>query len=127
MWFSVRRGLAWMTLSQAALFLVQFGSSVVVARLLTPYEMGVFAIATGVVGLISAMRSFGPTSYLVRAQRIDETMLASVFTLNAISAIVVGALVVAFSTLGSTLLDEPSVRPVLLVLAAVPIIGIFEL
>lgn len=125
--FSVRRSLAWMMLSQAGGFLFQFGGSLVVARLLTPYDMGVFAVAIAVVGLISVLRSFGLASYLVRAQRVDEAMLASVFTLNAISAAMIAVLIVALSTLGGAFLHEPGVQRVLLVLAAVPLVGTFEL
>ena len=48
MMFSVRRSLAWMAVSQGGLFIIQFGTSLVIARLLTPYEMGVFAIAVAI-------------------------------------------------------------------------------
>ena len=44
--FSVRQSLAWMMLSQGGLFLLQFGGSVAMARLLTPYEMGIYAVAS---------------------------------------------------------------------------------
>lgn len=127
MLFSVRRNLAWMAVSQAGLFVLQFGGSVVVARLLTPYDMGVFAVATAVAGLISILRSVGLASYLVRAQVIDEAMLASVFTVNAVIAGFVAAAIVGVSVLGGVLLGEPGVRDVLLVLALVPLLGILEL
>ena len=125
--FSVRRSLAWMTLSQAGGFLLQFGSSLIVARLLTPYDMGVFAVALAVAGLISILRSFGLASYLVRGKRVDEAALTSVFTLNAISAAVIAAMIVVLSILGGSFLNESGVRRVLLVLAAVPLVGVFEL
>ncbi len=125
--FSVRRSLAWMTASQAGGFLLQFGSSLVVARWLTPYDMGVFAVASAVAGLLAVLRSFGLGSYLVRGQRLDEAALATVFTLNALSAAAGAAAIVALSTLGGALLHEPGVRRVLLVLAAVPLVGVFDL
>lgn len=114
-------------MSQAGLFVLQFGGSLVVARLLTPYDMGVFAVAMAVAGLVSILRSVGLASYLIRAPAIDEAMLASVFTVNAIIAAIVAAAIVAVSVLGELLLDEPGVRRVLLVLSLVPLLGIFEL
>ena len=40
---TVRQSLAWIIISQGGLVALQFGSSVALARLLTPYEMGIFA------------------------------------------------------------------------------------
>lgn len=50
---SVRRSLAWSYGGQVFTFLVTFASSVVVARLLGPREMGVFAIAMATYGFLS--------------------------------------------------------------------------
>lgn len=123
---AVRRNIAWMAASQAGLFVLQFGSSLVVARLLTPYDMGVFTVATAVVGLLSIVRSLGLTSYLVRAATLDDSILASVFTINAAIAVAVAAAIAAVGALGGVFLHEPGVQRVLLVLAVVPLLAIFE-
>lgn len=125
--FSVRRNLAWMALSQAGLFILQFGGSLVVARLLTPYDMGVFAVAMAVVGLISILRAVGLGSYLVRDSGEDAATAVAVFTINAAIALIVSTLICLISALGGFLLNETGVRNVLLVLALVPLIGVFEL
>src|ERR1700746_1335783 len=63
--FSVRQSLAWMMLSQGGLFLLQFGGSVAMARLLTPYEMGIYAVASAIVGILGAIRATGLNVFLI--------------------------------------------------------------
>ena len=53
---SLRRNMLWMAASQGSAFVVQFGTTVVIARLLSPYEMGVFAAALAVLGLRAVLR-----------------------------------------------------------------------
>ena len=115
-----------MGLSQGGLFVVQFGTSIVLARLLTPYEMGIFAVAVAVVGLLSIIRALGLPAYLVRSTELSESLLASVFTVNAIIAILLSVAIVALSALGGALLGDPGVRRSLLVMAVVPLLGIFD-
>ena len=45
---SVRRNMIWMAASQTSAFIAQFVTTIVLARLLTPYEMGIFAAALAV-------------------------------------------------------------------------------
>ncbi len=44
-----------MMLSQGGLAVIQFGGSVVMARLLTPYEMGIYAVAAAMIGVLSTI------------------------------------------------------------------------
>jgi O-antigen/teichoic acid export membrane protein len=75
--FSVRRGLAWMLLSQSGLFVLQFGGSVVMARLLTPHEMGIFAVAYAIVGILSTIRALGLSSFLIREPDLTPEIVAT--------------------------------------------------
>lgn len=127
MHFSVRRSLAWMAVSQGGLIVLQFVTTVLVARLLTPYDMGVFAVAIAIVSVISILRSLGLTNYLTRARTVDAQLVASVFTVNAVIATLIALIIAACGVSGAWLLDEAGVRHVLLLLAVLPLINIFEL
>lgn len=124
--FSTRRSLAWMGLCQGGLFLAQFGTSLALARLLTPYETGIFSLAAAFAGLLSTLRSCGLASYIVRAERVDAAMLASVFTINLILSAATAILIVALSVFGGLLLGEPEVQRALVVLAVLPLLGVLE-
>ncbi|MGI4794473.1 MAG: oligosaccharide flippase family protein [Janthinobacterium lividum] len=123
---SVRRSMTWMLGSQGGLFFLQFGGSVALARLLTPYEMGVYAIAAAVIGIIGIIQSFGVGLYVIREAEINLAILASAFTMNMVLSIILSAGIVGLSILGSAFLGAPGVRSVMLVLAIIPLIGIFE-
>ena len=123
---SFRRSVAWMAASQGCLFILQFGGTVVLARLLTPYEMGVYAVAAAVMGVLGILRAFGLTVFVVREPQIDADLLASAFTVNAVVAALVAFLVAGFSVAAGSFLHEPGIRRVTLVLSVIPLISIFE-
>ncbi len=116
-----------MALSQGALFVLQFVVSVIIARILGPYEMGVFAVAMSVLGMLSIIRSIGLGSYIVRAPELTKPLLSTVFTINALLAVLVAGAVLGLGLLGAVVLQEPGVRRLLLVLTVVPLLGIFDL
>lgn len=123
---SVRRGLAWMTLSQGGFFILQFSGSVILARLLTPYEMGVYAVAAAITGVLGAVQAFGLTGFVVREHDLTPQLLASTFTVNAALAVLMAAAIAGLSTAGGQFLHEPGVRQVMRVLALLPLLGAFE-
>lgn len=56
---SIKQSLAWMSIAQAITFIVQFSSSIVLARYLTPAEMGVFAVGLATIAMLALLRTFG--------------------------------------------------------------------
>jgi len=123
---SVRRSLAWMMISQGGFFIFQFGGAIVLARLLTPYDMGIYAAATAIIGILGILQAFGITLLLIREPELNSDMLTSAFTINALLAISVALAVVGLSAFGGAFLREPGVEHVMRVLALLPLIGILE-
>lgn len=83
---SVRNALAY-SLSQSVLaFVVTLGTSMVVARLLTPAETGVFALAAAVVAVGNLLREFGLADYLISHQAVTPQRLRAAFTVNLLLA-----------------------------------------
>ena len=115
-----------MMASQGGLFVLQFGGSVTLAHLLTPRDMGVYAIAAAVIGIIGLIQSFGVGLFVIREVKADHDVLTSAFTVNAVLSLLLTAIIVALSVSGAAFLHEPGVRNVMLVLAIIPPIGIFE-
>lgn len=122
---AVRRSLAWMAFGQGGYFLFQFLGSIAIARLLTPYDVGIFAIAMAVVGLVSVLQALGLNSYIVREKELTPEIVASAATVNAITSVVLALLIAAVGFAGGQLFGDPGVRDVLLVVAVVPLIGQF--
>lgn len=123
---SVRRSLAWLMISQCGFFVLQFGGAVVLARLLTPYDMGIYAAAAAIIGILGILQAFGLTLFIIREPEIDRDLLASAFTINALLAVLLALAIVGLSAFGGAFLHEPGVERVMLLLAPLPLIGIFE-
>ena len=78
-------------------FAVAFAGSVVVARLLSPAEMGIFAIAAALIGIIGVLTSFDISSYVVREGELSPERFDSAFTVNAALALALAAVIFAAS------------------------------
>ena len=123
---SARRSVAWMAAAQGSYFALQFGGSIILARLLSPHDMGVFAIALAMVALLALVQALGLGSLIVRETRLEPSLVATAFTINALLGVLLAAAISALGLFGAMFLHEDGVRQVLLVLALQPLIAIFE-
>jgi O-antigen/teichoic acid export membrane protein len=123
---SIRRSLAWTFSGQIATFLISFVGSVIIARLLSPRELGVYALAVATAGLITVVATLGLSAYLIREVELSEQRRATAFTVNAIINLALSLAILAFSFALPKYFDDDSVGPVLRLLAIPPLVGIFE-
>jgi O-antigen/teichoic acid export membrane protein len=123
---SVRKAVLWSFGGQFASFAATFATTVVLARILSPREVGVYAIGLAITGVLQAISAFGIGTYLVREQALEPGHLRTGFTLNAlISALLAGAILLS-SSLEAVTMGEPMVARILHVLAVLPLVSIFE-
>ncbi|SFW29849.1 lipopolysaccharide biosynthesis protein [Nitrosovibrio sp. Nv17] len=78
---TVRRSLLINGASQGASFLLGLTGSVVVARLLTPEEIGLFSVSLSLIAFGHVFRDFGIGQYLVQAAEISRDRLRSASTM----------------------------------------------
>lgn len=123
---ALKTSLAWMAFAQGCALALQFGSSVVLAHYLTPYQMGIYAVAASTVGVLSIIQAFGLQSLIVREVALTPEITATAFTINALLALALSAAIFAMSFVGGAFLHDAGVRKVLLVLAISPLFGIFD-
>lgn len=123
---SIRRSLGWVGVAQASFVVTQFVGSVILARLLTPREMGVYALASSVVGLVAMVQSLGLAEFIISQRELHRRTIAAAFTVNAVLALLVAVLVGAVALFGGFLLNDASVSHVLLVISVLPLIGALE-
>jgi O-antigen/teichoic acid export membrane protein len=74
---TTKKSLFWSFLSEYSVFCVSFIVSLVMARLLTPAEFGIYAIAVTLTELLVLFRQFGIGRYIVQAKELDEARLRS--------------------------------------------------
>ncbi|MBY0366777.1 MAG: lipopolysaccharide biosynthesis protein [Roseateles sp.] len=85
---SVRRALALSLVERYLTLAIALGSNMVLARLLTPDQIGVYSVSLAVIGLAQALRDFGVGSYLIQEKVVDDEQIGSAFSIS----LLIGAL-----------------------------------
>ena len=120
---SMRRDLFWTGVAQFFYLLFQFASSVVVARILSPYDVGIFTIALATVGLLAVFQEFGLYGFIVKEKELNAPLLRTVFTVNVGLSVLLSVLVLAVGFFGSMVWHEGGIRRVLIVVAICPVLN----
>ena len=123
---SVKKGIAWLGLGQLFTTSLQFVSSIILARYLTPFEMGLVAVAFAVVSVLSIFQQLGLTLLIIREPNLTEELKRSAFTVNAFVTTALSLTIVLVSYAGAAFVNDERVRHVALVLAICPLFGIFD-
>ncbi len=79
---TVRRSLAYSALDSYVALVLQIVSTVVVARILTPEQVGIFAVAAVFAALASTFRDFGVGEYLIQEKNLTPEVLRAALTVN---------------------------------------------
>jgi PST family polysaccharide transporter len=88
------RGTAITTLGQAARFVIQTGSTVVLARLLSPKDYGLVAMVTAVTGFIMIFKDLGLSTATVQKAQTNHQQISTLFWIN-VAVSTIGMLVTA--------------------------------
>ncbi len=94
-------------------------STLVLARILTPGDYGVVAMAMLVVGLAEVLIDFGAGTTLLREPNVDRAFIDSAWTLGVIQGLIVAALLGLAAPLAGEYFKEPRVVPVIWAIAPV--------
>ncbi|MDR6144284.1 O-antigen/teichoic acid export membrane protein [Sphingomonas sp. SORGH_AS870] len=123
---SVRRSLFWSYGSQLITLAITFSTSVIVARLISPREMGIYALALAISGVLSVFLAFGTQAFLVREKTIDLQTLRSAFTVNlALSGLLALCLLCA-GLFSMFVRHDNEISAVLLIMVAGPLFSALE-
>lgn len=98
--------------------LLQLASTVIISRLLTPAEIGTFAIAAVFAALASTFRDFGVAEYLIQERALTAQKIRAAFALNIVVSWSMALTLVALSPFAARFYGEPGVGHVMLVQAA---------
>lgn len=98
-------------------FSVQLLASMVVGRLLTPAEIGVFALAAAMIAVAQLLRDFGVGEYVTQEREMTTAKQQAVFGTSILVAWFIAALLVAAAPWLSRVYGQGELRAVLYVLA----------
>jgi PST family polysaccharide transporter len=99
--------------------LLDFASIVVLARLLSPDDFGVVAIATSFVAIIEGLAAFDVNKALIRTRDEDRALYDSAWTLSALRGLLAAVCMAAIAPF----VTDARISAVLLALALSPLLG----
>jgi polysaccharide transporter, PST family len=109
------RGIGWTAMGQGVTVLVSFGSMLVLSRLLTPDDFGVFAAAAPIIGFAQQLQALGTALAIVQAREVTKAQLNALFWISFSLALALAAIVALSGPWVARLMDEPRLEPVLAV------------
>ena len=114
---SVRKSLALSAVDNYLGLVLQVASTVVLARILTPQQIGVYAVAAVFASLASTFRDFGVSEYLIQERDLDRDTLRAALTVNITISWCMGLLLLVAAPFLAEFYRERGVREVMNVLA----------
>ncbi|MEV4780846.1 lipopolysaccharide biosynthesis protein [Burkholderia sp. LMU1-1-1.1] len=96
---------------------IGMAGGMVIARLLTPGQIGIFSIGAVVVGITQMVRDFGIGQYLIQEKDLNTERLRAAYTLTMLISWSMAALLALAGDPVAAFYDEPGVGEVLRVLA----------
>jgi O-antigen/teichoic acid export membrane protein len=103
----VRKAVVYSSATRYTTKLLGLLSTMVIARLLTPSEVGTFAIASAIVMVMSEFRLLGAGTYLIREKELDNDKIRSATGLTVLISWGMGGLIWAIAPLASTSYELP--------------------
>ena len=96
---SVRRALAISFIERYALIAISLASNILIARLLSPEEIGLYSVSLAVIGIAQVLRDFGVGGYLIQEKNLTEAHIRTAFGV----ALIMGLLLFVITLIGASL------------------------
>jgi len=114
----IARGIAWMAGARVSVQVLGLISTMILARLLTPADFGLIAMAMSVVALLETLSYFGFEMPLIHKQDATREDFDSAWTLNIILAGVVCTMIALVAPYAAGFYSEPRIEVILYCVAA---------
>ena len=113
----LRKSLFLSFLDKYSSLVINIAVGLLLARLLTPYDIGVYSIASSLYGFASSLRDFGISPYLIQEKELTVSRQRSAMGVIAVISWTVGALLIVASGFIADFYKNPDVGKVILVLS----------
>lgn len=118
-------GVFWTFLQQFGSQIINFGISIILARLLLPKDFGTIALMDVVIGVGTIIIASGLGSSLIRTKDADDRDYSTVFYFNFVASIIMYAIAFFIAPLFSSFYEIPMLTPLIRVYSLSFIIGAF--
>lgn len=107
----------WSTVSQAGRQIMQFVTTAILARLLSPADFGLVGMATIVTGFIWLFQDLGTASAVIQRKHSSESLLSSIFWMNVGFGLLGMLALLIVAPLAASFYQEPRITVILRVLS----------
>lgn len=97
----------WVAFSQVFKILVQLVNIVYLARLISPSEYGIMAMALVVINFGMLVRDLGTAAAIIQKKQLTDELINAIFWMNLFMGIIIAGVICAFSPLFSHLFHSP--------------------
>lgn len=114
---SVRRSLGIVTITKLIAFGLGLPTMVLVSRLLSPHEIGIFSVSAAFIGFAHVLREFGVGQYLIQTATITRGRRRAAFTVTLMVSWSIAGVLYVFRTFIAKFYEEPGIEQVMGLLA----------
>lgn len=115
-------GFSWQTLLRISAMAITLGKIMVIARILSPNDFGIFSLIAIALGLAESSTQTGINITIIQSKRTIEYFLDTAWVIAITRGILIGILMVLLGIFMSNFYDEQSLTVLIAVTALVPII-----
>lgn len=113
---SIRKSLFWSLCEKYSSQIITLASSMTLARLLSPKEIGIFSLCAALLAVAGIFRDFGVSEYIIQEKELTHDKLSGAYALTTISAWTMSAAVFFSRDLLANFYEEPALVEILNIL-----------
>ncbi len=113
---STRTALLWSFAERYASLVITIASTMLLSRLLTPTQVGIYSLCAAVTAVASILRDFGVSEYLIQEKELTQQKIKAAFGVAILIAWSIGLLIFLIREPAARFYGEPGVAQVLGVL-----------
>ncbi len=121
----VRRAVIFSSASQYVVRLIGLATTMIIARLLTPDEIGTFSVASAIVMIIAEFKLLGAADYLVREEELTEEKIRRALGLTVLISWSLGLFIMGVGPLVASYYELAPLAVIFLILATTFFLGPF--
>jgi len=114
---SVRRSLVLSFAQRNSTLIIQLVASILIARLLSPHEIGIFSVGSVIVSFSHIVRDFGVSNYLIQERELTRDRIRSAQSIILLTSWTIALFVAVLSEPAAAFYGEPGVALTMQVLA----------
>lgn len=114
---SIKKSFLFSSIGSYTEIVIGFASSIIIARLLTPGEIGIFSVAISIIGFAHLIRNFGIGEYIIQEKNITKEKLRSAFTINVTLGWILAIAIYLSRNIFAEFYHEPGIAEVFKIIA----------